>query len=48
MQEKYLTQIYELYDDFTIVKMPLMDEEVRGVGLLQIFQSTLFDGMKDN
>jgi len=37
MQKKYLEQIEELYDEFNVVKMPLLVEEVRGKERLEAF-----------
>ena len=35
MQKKYLDQVEELYDEFNVVKMPLLTDEVRGVPALK-------------
>jgi len=41
MQKKYLKEIEELYDEFNVVKMPLLVEEVRGVERLSKFSEML-------
>ena len=43
MQKKYLEQIEELYDEFNVVKMPLLVEEVRGKDKLERYVSSMND-----
>jgi len=43
MQKKYLDQIEELYDEFNVVKMPLLTEEVRGKDSLENFSKMLVE-----
>lgn len=46
MQDKYLTQIKEIYDDFHLIENPQLDEEVRGIEKLRYFGQLLFKGYK--
>ena len=41
MQDRYISQIFELYEDFHVVLMPLLDSEVRGVAALESFSQLL-------
>jgi anion-transporting ArsA/GET3 family ATPase len=43
MQHKYIEQIQDLYEDFHIVKMPLLAGEIRGVENLRTFSELLVD-----
>lgn len=43
MQKKYLEQIEELYDEFHVVRMPLLTDEVRGVESLESFSKMLVE-----
>ena len=44
MQSKYLDQMELLYIDFHLIKMPLLDQEVRGKAALELFGQMLITG----
>lgn len=41
MQDRYISQIFELYEDFHVCLMPLLDNEVRGTPALESFSKLL-------
>jgi arsenite-transporting ATPase len=43
MQDKYVNQIWDLYEDFHVVLMPLLNHEVRGAAKLEAFSNYLVD-----
>jgi arsenite/tail-anchored protein-transporting ATPase len=43
MQDRYISQIFELYEDFHVVLMPLLDNEVRGKPALESFSKLLLN-----
>jgi len=48
MQKKYLDQIESLYEDFHVVKMPLQEDEIRGIPSLSNFGRFLVTPYRGN
>ena len=46
IQHKYLEQVHDLYEDYNIIEVPLMDYEVRGIDNVRTFSELLMDGTK--
>jgi len=47
MQQKYITNIMDLYEDFHVVKLPLLKQEIRGKTDLEAFSDNLIHAYED-
>lgn len=47
MQQKYLNQIADLYEDFHVVKMPMLKHEIRGKAQLEEFAKYLMTSYEE-
>jgi arsenite-transporting ATPase len=45
-KKKYIEQIDDLYEDFNVVKLPLLDDEVRGATNINSFSQHLLKQYK--
>lgn len=48
MQSKYIKEIFDLYEGFSITLLPLQQEEVRGVENLRVFSENLLNPREFN
>ena len=46
LQKKYIEQIDDLYEDFNVVKLSLLDDEVRGAPNINSFSQHLLKQYK--
>jgi len=47
MQQKYVNQINDLYEDFHVLKLPLLKQEIRGKASLEDFSKNMVVSFED-